>query len=307
MVRLLKRIVLFGILAGLVGYAVIGILRGPARSFTAALLNDKGTQGQTGTPNTNAPSFTQDQDRDGLSDAKEQIYDTDPVRADTDRDGTSDGDEVKKGEDPTTAGSSKISDNKDLLANLTVRYFEWARTIGNIDDPQLNDQAVGDFLKVEGLTRAQIPTVDDSELTLTQESGDDALKKYFANLQSVHLPEKTGSYLDLADEVIRTKRSSVLDDVIAGLQKTSDALRAIPTPKETLELQRKQLALLKALKNLFSDLYSIEHDPVLLMRDISWGTDLLKQGGELELQRRGLESAFLEQAPPQENNNAPNQ
>lgn len=297
----MRRLLLIVLLIVLAGYGVIAVLRGPARNFTASLLEEQNDA--TPTEQVRGLSFADDSDHDGLSDGKEAIYGTDADRPDTDGDSHQDGDEVKNGNDPTRGGESKITDNENLMGSLTVRYFEWARTIANIDDPQLNDQAVGQFLEIEGLTKAKIPTVDDSEMKLTEESGQEALKKYFGNLGAVRLPDNTASYVDLADEVIRNKRSELLDDVVAGLSNTYEALRNIPTPKEAHDLHREQLALLKALKNLFSDLYSIERDPVMLMRDIAWGTDLLEQSVELEKKRMELAGTL----PPDEGNTqAPN-
>jgi hypothetical protein len=55
------------------------------------------------------PDFTQgpDRDNDGLSDASEAVYGTDPDKSDTDGDGYSDGDEVLKyGSDPKDKAST---------------------------------------------------------------------------------------------------------------------------------------------------------------------------------------------------------
>lgn len=74
------------------------------------------TGGATGSPQTGisgvadpTPDFTQgpDQDHDGLSDASEAVYGTDPEKSDTDGDGYSDGDEVLKyGSDPKDPSST---------------------------------------------------------------------------------------------------------------------------------------------------------------------------------------------------------
>lgn len=53
-----------------------------------------------------------DKDKDGLTDAQEKFYGTDPNNPDTDGDGYKDGEEVKNGYDPTIAGSARLDYNK---------------------------------------------------------------------------------------------------------------------------------------------------------------------------------------------------
>lgn len=55
-----------------------------------------------------SPSPNEDQDQDGLTDALETVYGTDPNKADTDGDGFKDGDEVEKGYNPNGEGKLYI-------------------------------------------------------------------------------------------------------------------------------------------------------------------------------------------------------
>lgn len=55
-----------------------------------------------------------DRDQDGLSDAAEARFGTDPDQADTDGDGYKDGDEVKNGYDPMVPGSARLDMSKIL-------------------------------------------------------------------------------------------------------------------------------------------------------------------------------------------------
>lgn len=283
-------LILFLLIVG--GYGIVAILRGPARGFTKSLLEEKKTQTVSG------PSFKDDKDRDGLSDGKEAIFGTNPENPDTDGDGFTDGEEVRKGFDPTLGGEKKISENTALMGNLTIRYFEWARTVAKVDDPQLNDQAIGTFLNAENLTHATLVAVDDAELTKTDATGPDALRAYFDALGSVTLPDVTGSYTDIADEVIKTKRSEILDNVVKGLDETYNAMRAIPVPQEARDVHKTQLAFLKTLRLLFTDLYTIEHDPVLLMRDIAWSKDLIERYADVSKKLQELAAKATPRATP---------
>ena len=299
--RTLKKLVLIAMLVVLSGYGVLALLRGPARGFAAAILGKSASEEEM-----SGPSFTDDTDRDGLSDAKEAIYGTSADKPDTDGDGFTDGEEIGKGFDPTIAGEAKITDNTVLMANLTVRYFEWARTVARADDPQLNDEAVRQFLATEDLLDAKVAAIDDGEIVKTDASGADAIRAYFNVLAQIALPEETASFLDVADEVVRTKQSEVLDTVISGLNETYNKLRAVPAPPETVELHREQLGLIKTLKNLFTDLYGIERDPVMLVRDIAWGDNLLTRAVDLEMKRLELAASVgLTQPAPAEEPTTP--
>jgi len=293
----MKKLFLFVIIAGLAITGLVAVLRGPAREFTASLFDDALKNGGSALP---GPSFTDDKDSDGLSDAKEAIYGTNAAQNDTDGDGYKDGEEVTAGFDPTTPGQGKISDNQTLMSNLSVRYFEWARTVGGATNPQLNDQAVQQFLETEGLLEAQIPTIADNELLHTEQGGPEAVRAYLDALAQIKLPAATGSYVDLADEIIREKQSAILDDVVLGLDLTYRDIAAVPTPPEAIEIQRGQLAMLKALKNLFVDLYTVSNDPVKLVRDIAWGGDILEHSLEVEVKRREL-GASVAVTPSEEN------
>lgn len=77
----------------------------PGTSGGTAPSPQTGVSGVTDT----TPDFTQgsDQDHDGLTDAAEAVYGTDPKNPDTDGDGYSDGDEVLKyGSDPKDKAST---------------------------------------------------------------------------------------------------------------------------------------------------------------------------------------------------------
>src|SRR3989339_277525 len=64
-------------------------------------------------------SISKDQDQDGLSDAEEMIWNTDPFNPDTDGDGFKDGEEVTSGHDPSKAGPEDLLDSTNATDNLT--------------------------------------------------------------------------------------------------------------------------------------------------------------------------------------------
>ncbi|OHA53429.1 MAG: hypothetical protein A3A30_02840 [Candidatus Terrybacteria bacterium RIFCSPLOWO2_01_FULL_48_14] len=275
------------------GLALVGaysLFRGPTLGVLVNVLRFLGTpiaQEDTGAT-VEGPSFTEDRDSDGLSDAKEEIYGTNSVLPDTDGDNFTDGAEVRKGFDPKVAGQGKIADNPELMRNLTIAYFEWARETSNIEDPQLAEQGIQTFLISRKQDRLILPTVEDNEIVRTDASGPDAVKAYLDAFAQVTLPPVTASYLDLAEGSLQEETQTIIDTVVLGIDATYEQIRRIPTPQEAIEVQRGQLATMKALKELFLDLKSVRRDPVKLIRDISWGNELVLKSADIEKKRQEL-------------------
>lgn len=87
---------------------------------------------ETATPPTNTEQDSPlllDADEDGLPDALESVYNTDPNNPDTDGDGVFDGDEIALGKNPTVAGpddqieTALTPESTVPLSTYTSRYF----------------------------------------------------------------------------------------------------------------------------------------------------------------------------------------
>ena len=195
---------------------------------------------------------------------------------------------MKNGFDPTVSGQGKIADNPTLMSNLTIAYFEWARETTNVPDPQLAEQGIQTFLVTKKQDRLILPVIDDSEIVRTDATGSAAVQAYLDAFAQVTLPPITASYIDLAEGSLREDTRAIVDTVVLGIESTYQQIGRIETPREALEVQRGQLALMKTLKQLFLDLKGIRQDPVKLTRDISWGTQLVVYGSDVEKKRQEL-------------------
>ena len=284
----LVRVIVVVMIVGLAGYGVVTLAKEQLRPVVNFAIQLLGGTKQTGENSDSGPSFTKDQDQDGLSDAKEEIYTTDPSDKDSDGDGVSDGDEVFAGQDPTVKGQSKISENQTLWQNLTVQYFEWARESAGAKDPQLSESAINTFFITRKYELLLMPTIDDAELIIIPDEGAEANSKYLDGLASITLPPVTGNYLEVANDALRSRNDPIVDAIVQGLDDTISQIKRIPTPKEAITVQKGQLALLKVLKGLFLDLKSSRKDPVTLARDIGWGNQLIIEGGKVEKARQTL-------------------
>lgn len=251
----------------------------------AGLMSDQGAASQNSETSSLTQGFAEDRDNDGLSDAKEQIFGSDKENPDTDGDTFRDGSEVENGYDPTVAGSARIEDSPAYATNLTWQYFEWGREKRGEKDPALEEAKVEQFLEEQGMARFTPQAVEDSEITATEDASSGALAKYLEGLALIKLPEETGSFTDLAQEVIHTKKTEVLDKVIAGLADTKKQFTALAAPPDAREVHKGYVSMLNALTTLFNDLYGIDRDPVKLMRDIRWGNELIVFAVEIETQR----------------------
>lgn len=233
-------------------------------------------------------SFTQDSDNDGLSNAKELIYGTDPLNPDTDNDGYKDGAEVAHGFDPLVPGSAKLADRPNL--SLTIRYFAWAQTTTGNPDPLLDDKLINQFFAEQHLTDFHLPAVPASDLTPAN-STPEAIKQYLTKLSAVALPTATQNYNALAAASFQGQITSAAD-IADGIAKAFRAIAAVPTPPQALDLQRRYLASLTVLAQLFRDLAQSQKDPVLIALDQQKGVWLKTQLTNLEAIKEQLIAAL---------------
>ena len=91
-------------------------------------------------------SFSQDEDKDELPNAWEQIFGSDPYVTDSDGDGFQDGEEVRNGFDPMAPGDAKIKDSSRYKRNLTVQYFVWAKEQTGEPIPRFSTELVDEFV-----------------------------------------------------------------------------------------------------------------------------------------------------------------
>jgi len=78
---------------------------------------------EPGTPrNVQVPTFTADSDHDGLTDAEEKIFLTDPQKPDTDGDSYNDGLEVNNDYDPAIGESARLATSKNLATYTNTRF-----------------------------------------------------------------------------------------------------------------------------------------------------------------------------------------
>lgn len=287
------------------GFLLYGIFNGELprivrNYFSASLVAENSSLASSSTDAIYNPkySFSEDDDKDGLSNAKEIIYGADSRNPDTDGDGFQDGEEVKNGYDPSRAGNIPLEER--FKENDTIRYFSWAQKRTGADDPRLETRLVEEFIANEADTSLPPLEVHDSELARAENDEYDTILAYFRELGSVPLPTVASSYFDVAGEAILENFENV-DKALNQLTAINGQLRQIATPPVATSLQKKYIQMVSTLKTLFADLYSAKVDPVRLSINLERGKNLIALVNEIAKETESIVKRYQieEQAQPQ--------
>lgn len=216
--------------------------------------------------------FDADTDNDGLSDAKEFIYGTDPHRADTDGDGYSDGGEVTNGYDPSIAGSARLTEKP---ANLTQRYLARAQ------QPAMLDTAnVITFLSREPDLAFLLPEVAPTELRIAESpdvnqraSATLMRAQYRAAVAGLALPQGFASYNDMARDALADQFAEA-DRIATELAELAASWQMREVPAQAAGVQEKLVGLLRVSRELFADLHAAKTDPVRIIWNMERGRAL---------------------------------
>lgn len=232
-------------------------------------------------------SFSSDADFDGLSDAKEIIYGSDPLNSDTDGDGFLDGKEVAEGFDPLVAGegTGRLSERQN--PSLTIQYFSWLQGKTGNPNPPLEQPRIHAFLTERGLLDFSLPLILDSEIIFTN----DDLQKiadYVSFTTTLTLPEEGSPYLALAGELIKNRSFASLTNLVKNVQKGVEELQKIPVPAKAKELHRHYLGIWKELQTIFEGLKRAQEDPLLIYLNQKKGEWLAQEIKEVEKLRAEL-------------------
>lgn len=126
-------------------------------------------------------NLTVDSDNDGLTDAEERTYGTDPINRDTDEDGYSDGIEVKSGYDPLakapndrivkpkTATTSNVAANEDLTKQFASNFNQFVTNKNSVTIDEV-DGFVNDQLQTIPGASLSLPEIDESRIKIKKQN-----------------------------------------------------------------------------------------------------------------------------------------
>lgn len=226
-------------------------------------------------------SFSTDTDLDGLSDAMEIIYGSDPLRNDTDGDGFLDGQEVTAGYDPLAPGKARLTDRKN--PSLTVQYINWLansqeKGYANID---LTPAHIEAFLRAKGLFAFLLPPVLEYDIHFTN-NDPEKIASYLTLIDNLQLPQEGSPYLAFAGQLIKNNALAALVSLLKTVDSQIQQLKGIPVPAVLADLHRQYLGIWETLDSIFNDLKQAQQNPVLIYLDQKKGEWLLDQISEAE-------------------------
>lgn len=221
-------------------------------------------------------SFVSDTDLDGLSDAKEAIYGSDPLRPDTDEDNFADGQEVARGFDPLVPGkdTGALKERKD--PTLSVQYFSWLSEKTNDPDPALSAERIEEFLQEKGLLAFALPFVGEYDIKFTNDDPQKIID-YLKFTDSLTLPEEGSPYLAFAGQLMKTKSFSPLVAIQKSVASQLSQIESQQVPPSLQELHRMYAGIWKELKTIFDNLKYVKEDPVLIYLDQKRGEWLAQE------------------------------
>lgn len=213
-----------------------------------------------------------DNDKDGIPNWQEVIWNTDPENPDTDGDGTSDGDEVTAGRNPRVAGPNDsteiyplISSYDDEIRNSTSTTQRVARRLftdyaeltsrGIPVTPQVEQALINS--SVEELRQALPPFVpySESELTIINDNSEEAIRTYAQNITDIIYSHQLDAY----------PNGTRAEKMLASHRDIENALLETPTPqiltKEHLHALNSAAAVHFSLKEIAR---SITTDPLVI-------------------------------------------
>ncbi len=222
-------------------------------------------------------SFYLDDDRDGLSNAKEIIYGTDPLNPDTDNDSYTDGNEVKHGYDPLLPGSARLKNRK--TNNLTQQFFLWAQETKNISEPTLSPNLINEFIDSQINTEVKLPKIELDELNILyldkNENNLEEIQKYLIGLKKISLPDNFKNYQEIAEKALNGE-TELLNNALNSLNQTQEKLLNLAVPSQLAEIHQGYIGMTKFLTQLFDDLRNVQKDPIKMYINAKKGQKLVK-------------------------------
>lgn len=232
-------------------------------------------------------SFSLDDDSDGLSNAEEIIWGSNPRQTDTDGDGFKDGDEVRNGFDPIVAGEGKgkLAERKNL--NETQKYLLWSLDKRSSGQQIFDAALVNKFLDIQINTKLSLPTIEIPKDKRGSDDSSEARAKYLVELAGAPFPTGITSYQEIA-EAAMGGNDLVLTLALSELSQTHSAIESLAVPPSALDIQKKQLAVIRQTIIFFEDLKNVTQNPLIVEINLRKADQMVPVAQDIDNQKNKL-------------------
>jgi len=244
------------LIIGILVILILGIVGG-----TAVLLVQRFGGGDSGSqlPIEEVINPEGDDDEDGLTNAEEALWGTDPTNADTDGDGFTDGDEVNTNHNPTIPGPDDalpegfqpqrnvtlletaplstdefFADNLDLSGdgrNLTDVYEQ------RISEAERSPDVLAQFIEEQPLI-TQLPTVNNQSFTVQQNSGPKTLATYLQTAGNTAALSNRTLLLQGLSDLYELDDPTAMQALSLEVKLYQNTLSELAVPPEAVELHK---------------------------------------------------------------------
>ncbi len=211
---------------------------------------------ETPSPTPATADVSQDTDGDGLADLVENLYKTDPNKADTDGDQVSDGDEVRAGRNPTLAEALGASGTLPLGSQVAEANTWTQKYLASLPEDTPQDQVL-DQTRLEAFVNVNkgqlLPTLPEGLIKTTSVSGKEAIKTYLdaiSPVQNKNLSAVSNQDIETAWRLAyQNNQPETINGLIQKLHNNVDVLEEAAVPQELAELHTKVVASAHSLTN----------------------------------------------------------
>lgn len=237
---------------------------------------------QTATIAQQMASSTKDSDNDGLTDAQEVVWGTDPFNPDTDGDGYKDGEEVLTGHNPLKAGPDDLLGNKTNLTQKVSSLLLGGVAAGDLNPSSANYQAAVTAL-VDNIFQQYSTNIATELDTLVTDPGDStSILKYsvtMGNFMKALFLDSANGFLSVINTVSNVQISDLsklranhpdmyaaftaaINTQLTALDGKASTLKSIKPPSALLPVHKNVLLFIRGMQEEYRALRAINTDPV---------------------------------------------